>query len=278
LVSCRPTIFYGVPTLYNSLLETHGPGKSDLALRICTSAGEALPADVGRRWSDRFGIDILDGIGATEMLYVFMANRIGEVSYGTTGKPLEGYEVRLLGDDGVAVQPGEVGELHVKGPSAAAGYWCNVEKSRSTFLGHWVRSGDKFRQDDDGRYVFCGRSDDMLKVGGLYVSPLEIEETLQAHPDVLEVAVIGAADPAGLVKPKAFVVLRDSTVDIDDMRARLKAHVKAHLAPYKYPRWIEFMPALPRTTTGKVERYKLRADFAPDSVSLPVGEPYEAAP
>lgn len=254
----QPTIFYGVPTLYQSMLRSEDlPSRDELSLRLCTSAGEALPADIGLRWKERFGIDIIDGIGSTEMLHIFLSNRPGDVSYGTTGFPLDGIELRLLDEIGEPVAQGEVGELHIKGATSAAGYWSRRQKSRETFLGEWTRSGDKFMQDEAGRYVYCGRSDDMLKVSGIYVSPFEVESALMQHPDVAEAAVVGWPDDAGLIKPKAYVVLAHDPGE-RDMAAELKAHVKSSLAPYKYPRWFEFLPALPKTATGKIERYKLR--------------------
>ncbi|WP_375394651.1 benzoate-CoA ligase family protein [uncultured Sphingomonas sp.] len=254
----RPSVFYGVPTLYATMLASpEAPIAEMSALRVCTSAGEALPADLGERWRARFGVDILDGIGSTEMFHIFLSNRPGDVRHGTTGRPLDGFELALLDETGQPVPHGEVGELHIKGPTAASAYWARQEKSRETFLGAWTRSGDKFRQDADGRYVYCGRSDDMLKVGGIYVSPFEVESALIGHPDVAEAAVVGWRDDADLVKPKAFVVLAGATAG-RDMAAELKAHVKSRLAPYKYPRWFEFVDALPKTATGKIERYKLR--------------------
>jgi benzoate-CoA ligase len=254
------TIFYGVPTLYSSMLaDPDAPGRNELSLRLCTSAGEALPASVGQQWSNRYGAEILDGIGSTEMLHIFLSNRPGDVCYGTTGRPVQGYDIRLVGDDGLPVARGEIGELHIQGPTAAAGYWDNRPKTRSTFLGEWVRSGDKFVQDENGRFVFCGRADDMLKVSGIYVSPLEVEEALRGHDAVSEAAVIGWKDDAGLVKPKAFVVLSHGYAASDALAGELKAHVKATLAPYKYPRWLDFVEGLPKTATGKIERYRLRA-------------------
>lgn len=259
LVQHRPTIFFGVPTLYASLLDSaDAPGSDQLALRICTSAGEALPKPLGERWKDRYGVDLLDGIGSTEMFHIFLTNRPGDLQYGTTGLPVEGYELRLVGDDGQLVEDGEVGELHVKGPTSALGYWCNREKTQETFLGAWTRTGDKFLRAPDGRYVYCGRSDDMLKVSGIYVSPFEVENALLEHEAVREVAVVGWADEGGLIKPKAFIVLHESAPAPSDLEARLKSHVKALLAPYKYPRWVEFVEILPKTATGKIERYKLR--------------------
>jgi benzoate-CoA ligase len=256
----RPTIFYGVPTLYSAMLAFADlPARDEVALRRCTSAGEALPEDIGRRWLDRFGVDILDGIGSTEMLHIYLSNRPGEVRYGTTGRPVPGYEVKIVDDEGRPVPRGEVGELQVKGPSCAAHYWNNREKTCGTFLGPWMRTGDKYREDENGCYVYCGRSDDMLKVGGIYVSPAEVEAALAAHEAVLEAAVIGSADESGLVKPKAYVVLKAGVAADERLREELKQHVKNRLAPYKYPRWLEFMDELPKTATGKIQRFKLRA-------------------
>jgi len=226
-----------------------------VALRMCSSAGEALPAEIGQRFRDRFGCDIIDGIGSTEMLHVYLSNRPGDVRYGTTGRPVDGYEIELRGDDGAPVGVGEVGDLYVRGPSAALMYWSNRDKSRETFQGAWTRSGDKYSRDADGYYTYAGRSDDMLKVSGIYVSPFEVEATLMQHPAVLESAVIGTEDQDGLVKTKAFVVLKDG------MRAseeELQAFVKQRLAPYKYPRFIEFVEELPKTATGKIQRFRLR--------------------
>jgi benzoate-CoA ligase len=259
LVEHQPTIFFGVPTLYASLLaDANAPLPGSLALRLCTSAGEALPRPIGEKWRERFGTDILDGIGSTEMFHIFLSNRVGDVAYGTTGYPVEGFELRLVNEDGVEASDGEVGELHVKGPTSALGYWCNREKTRATFLGDWTRTGDKFTRNADGRYVYCGRSDDMLKVSGIYVSPLEVESALLAHEAIAEVAVVGWDDDQGLVKPKAFIVLAGGREPSPELEIELKAHVKSLLAPYKYPRWFEFLETLPKTPTGKIERYRLR--------------------
>jgi benzoate-CoA ligase len=217
-----------------------------------------LPRPIGEQWRGRYDTDILDGIGSTEMFHIFLSNRPGEVSYGTTGYPVDGYELRLVDETGQSVGDGEVGELHVKGPTSALGYWCNREKTQATFLGDWTRTGDKFLRNPEGRYVYCGRSDDMLKVSGIYVSPFEVETALLSHDAVSEAAVVGWADEQGLIKPKAFVVLHGGAEASAALEAELKAHVKAQLAPYKYPRWFDFLEALPKTATGKVERYKLR--------------------
>src|ERR1700722_3541866 len=205
------TVFYAVPTFYAGFLASPAaPERADVKLRRCVSAGEALPVDVGRRWSERYGVDILDGLGSTEMLHIFLSNRIGDIRYGTTGKPVPGYDVRLIGDDGAIVKPGEMGELQVRGPTSAIMYWNNRSQSRATFLGEWTRSGDNYIEDSDGYYVYCGRRDDMLKVGGVYVAPFEVEGALLSHPDVLEAAVVAWPDDDRLIKPKAFVVLQPS--------------------------------------------------------------------
>jgi benzoate-CoA ligase len=254
-----PTLFFGVPTLYAALLASPDlPKRGELRIRRCVSAGEALPADIGRRWSEHFGVDILDGIGSTEMLHIFLSNRPENVQYGTTGRPVPGYEVRLVDDHGNVVPKGEQGELQVRGPTSPVMYWNNRAKSLATFLGPWTRSGDKYFEREDGCYVYCGRTDDMLKVSGIYVSPFEVEAALAAHQDVLEAAVIGIEDDERLVKPKAYVVLKPGRAPSSELEAALKAHVKDRLAPYKYPRWIEFVSELPKTATGKIQRFKLR--------------------
>jgi len=256
----QPTIFYGVPTLFAALLAHDDlPERDELRLRVCASAGEALPADIGRRWSERFGVEILDGLGSTEMLHIFLSNRPGQVRYGTSGVPVPGYELRIVDDGGEPVAPGQVGELQINGPTAAIGYWNNREKTRDTFQGMWTRSGDKYSVGADGYYLYAGRSDDMLKVGGNWVSPIEVESALVTHPAVLEAAVIGRADHEQLVKPQAYVVLKRGQVPSPELAEELQRHVRARLAPYKYPRWIEFTDELPKTATGKIQRFKLRA-------------------
>ena len=263
------TVFYSVPTFYALFLASPAaPQKSELKLRCCISAGEALPPDVGRRWSERYGVDVLDGLGSTEMTHIFMSNREGSVKYGTSGKPMPGYECKLLDDDGNPVKPGDMGELLVRGPTAALMYWNNCAQTRRTFLGEWTRSGDKYMVDEDGYYVYCGRRDDMLKVSGMYVSPFEVEGALATHPDVLEAAVVAWPDADDLIKPKAFVVMKDpakvaDTAKRDAMSRALQDHVKSTLAPYKYPRWIEFRVDLPKTATGKIQRFKLRDEASP---------------
>jgi benzoate-CoA ligase len=252
----KPSFFYGVPTLYAAMLVDPGfPKKEELALRMCVSAGEALPPQIAKGFKEKTGLEILDGIGSTEMLHIFLSNRPDDFRHGTTGKAVPGYELRLVDEQGNPVRQGELGELEICGPTSAMYYWNNRAKSRSTFLGAWTKSGDKYLQDADGFYVYGGRTDDMLKVGGIWVSPAEVEAALVSHPSVLEAAVIGKEDEQKLVKPKAFVVLKPGAQAGDE---ELKAHVKAKLAPYKYPRWIEFANELPKTATGKIQRFKLR--------------------
>jgi len=252
----KPTVFFGAPTGYAGMLASPNlPARREVSLRMCSSAGEALPAEIGQRFKAHFGCDIVDGIGSTEMLHIYLSNRPGDIRYGSTGKPVDGYELELRGDDGRAVADGEVGDLYIKGPSAALMYWGNREKTRETFQGAWTKSGDKYVRDADGYYTYAGRSDDMLKVSGIYVSPFEVEATLMQHAAVLECAVIGKEDDEGLTKTKAFVVLKPGG-QVDE--AGLKAFVKERLAPYKYPRFIEFVAELPKTATGKIQRFKLR--------------------
>jgi 4-hydroxybenzoate-CoA ligase len=255
----NPTIFYGVPTLFAAMLhdETQKSEQAGTRLRVCTSAGEALPESVGNAWKARFGVDILDGVGSTELLHIFLSNAPGDVKYGSSGRPVPGYEVRLVSEAGTDVADGEVGEMLVHAPSAGEGYWNQRHKSRSTFEGYWTRTGDKYVRDGEGRYTFCGRSDDMFKVSGIWVSPFEVESALITHPAVLEAAVVPEADPEGLLKPKAFVVLRPGT-KTDDLHEMLKDHVKQKIGPWKYPRWVEVVDALPKTATGKIQRFKLR--------------------
>ncbi len=263
LTQHRPTIFYGVPTLFGAMLASPDlPARGDVAIRVCASAGEALPADLGRRWSQHFGSEILDGIGSTEMLHIFIPNCPGEVHYGTTGRPVPGYEARLVDEHGEAVKQGELGELQVKGPTSASHYWNQRGRSLSTFVGEWTRTGDKYSIDADGYYVYGGRSDDMLKVSGMYVSPFEVEAALMTHPEVLEAAVVGDLDEHNLVKPRAFVVTKQDVKASGNLAELLKAHVKDRLAPFKYPRWIDFVDELPKTATGKIQRFKLRSPAA----------------
>jgi 4-hydroxybenzoate-CoA ligase len=256
----RPTLFFGVPTLYAAILAWSGT--KDAAgsdrLRMCVSAGEALPADVGNAWKARFGVDILDGIGSTEMLHIYVSNRPDDIKYGTSGKPVPGYDIRLVDENGRAVASGEVGELLVRGSSASDGYWNQRGKSRCTFEGEWTRSGDKYICDGEGYYVYQGRTDDMFKVSGIWVSPFEVESALVAHEAVLEAAVVPKQDGDGLLKPRAIIVLKPGRAADAGLTAALQEHVKTKAGPWKYPRWIEFTDALPKTATGKIQRYKLR--------------------
>jgi 4-hydroxybenzoate-CoA ligase len=257
---CQPTIFAGVPTLYASLLSNPmiGPNAGSNRLRRCISAGEALPEDIGVRWKRLVGVDILDGIGSTEMLHIFISNRGDDVRYGTSGKPVPGYAAMVVDEHDRPVPHGESGELVVNGPSTADGYWNQREKSRRTFRGEWTYTGDTYTRDAEGFYRFHGRRDEMLKVSGVWVSPFEVEEALIAHPAVLEAAVVGKEDRDGLTKPRAFVVLKAPLADQAALADALKDHVKQRIGVWKYPRWIEFVDALPKTATGKIQRFRLR--------------------
>jgi len=257
----RPTLFFGVPTLYAAMLAVKEAEKRfDLsALRLCVSAGEALPEEICKRWHERFGVEILDGIGTTEILHIFLSNRPGASRPGASGLPVPGYELAIVDDAGLPVPQGEIGNLRVKGDSTMAYYWNQHEKTKETLYGPWIQTGDKYYQDVEGYFWYCGRSDDMLKVGGIWVSPVEVEATLIKHPAVLEAAVVGKEDEDKLVKPKAFVVLKDPAGATPALVDELKAFVKDKIAPYKYPRWIEFAGELPKTATGKIQRFKLRA-------------------
>ena len=256
----RPTIFYGVPTLYASLLAhkdmTRGAGSD--RLRLAISAGEALPAHLGEHWRAVAGVDVLDGIGSTEMFQTFLSNQPASIRYGTTGKAVPGYDLKIVDEHGRIAADGEVGELIVRGPTAGEGYWNQRGKSRRTFAGEWTYTGDKFFRDAEGYYHYCGRTDDMFKVSGMWVSPFEVEAALTTHEAVLEAAVIGKEDADGLVKPKAFIVLRDGYAMDDRLIESLRGHVKRSAGPWKYPRWIDCRPDLPRTATGKIQRFKLR--------------------
>lgn len=255
-----PTVFYGAPTGFAGMLASPVlPKRAEVALRLVSSAGEALPADLGERFQAHFGVPIVDGIGSTEMLHIFLSNRPDAVRYGTTGWPVPGYTIELRGDDGRPVPDGEPGDLYIQGPSAAMMYWGNRAKTRETFQGGWTKSGDKYVRNADGTYTYSGRSDDMLKVSGIYVSPFEVEATLIQHPAVLEAAVVGVPDVEGLTRAKAYVVLKPGASASED---ELKAFVKDRLAPYKYPRIIEFIAELPKTATGKIQRFRLREQSA----------------
>jgi benzoate-CoA ligase family protein len=261
----RPTLFFGVPTLYAALLAVkEAERRFDLSsLRLCVSAGEALPAELYRRWRERFGVEIVDGIGTTESGHIFLSNRPGAVRPGSSGVPVPGYECAIVDDEGRPVPAGELGNLRVRGDSTMAYYWNQHDRTKQTLFGPWIQTGDKYHQDADGYFWYDGRADDMLKVGGIWVSPVEVEATLIQHPAVLEAAVVGHEDEDRLVKPRAHVVLKEPARASEALAAELRAFVKDRIAPYKYPRWIDFVPELPKTATGKIQRFKLRAGTTP---------------
>jgi 4-hydroxybenzoate-CoA ligase len=268
----QPTMFFGVPTLYAAILADPEctPEHGSKRLRLCFSAGEPLPAHVGHSWKARFGLDIVNGVGATELGHLFVTELPHAVEYGIAGVPVNGYELRLVDETGHDVVDGAIGELLVRAASAAAGYWNQRARSRRTFEGEWTRTGDKYSRRPDGVYVYCGRADDMFKVSGIWVSPFEVEDALVSHPSVLEAAVIPFEDDNGLIKPKAFVVLQEG----QDASGRalyeeLKAHVKRAIGSWKYPRWIEFVDSLPKTDTGKIQRYRLRSEQSPSDPAPP---------
>lgn len=258
----RPSLFFAVPTLYAALL-AHNEicrGAGSDRLRLSISAGEALPAHIGERWRSLVGVDVLDGIGSTEMLQTFISNRPGDICYGSSGKPVPGYEVRIVDESSREQAAGTVGELIVRGPTAGEGYWNQRAKSRRTFVGEWTYTGDKYLRDDQGYFHYCGRTDDMFKVSGMWVSPFDVEAALTSHEAVLEAAVIGKEDVDGLIKPKAFIVLHNGYAADERLLEKLKLHVKERAGPWKYPRWIDIRSDLPRTATGKIQRFKLRAE------------------
>jgi benzoate-CoA ligase len=255
----RPTLFFGGPALYAGMLALPDAGEFDLSfLRLCVSAGESLPAEIFLRWRERFGVEIVDGIGTTECLHMFLSNRPGQVRPGSSGKPVAGYEAMVVDESGAPVARGEIGNLRVKGESIMSEYWNQPEKTRATLAGDWIDTGDKYYEDEDGYFWHCGRSDDMMKVSGAWVSPVEVESALVQHAAVLQAAVVAHKDGGGLVKPKAFVVLKDPAGAGDALAEELKAFVKERIARYKYPRWVEFRTELPMTATGKIQRFKLR--------------------
>jgi benzoate-CoA ligase family protein len=258
----RPTLFYSVPTGYAMLLAHSDPSRpSDFdlsSLRLAISAGEALPPTVFDRFKSRFGLEILDGIGSTEALHMFIANRPGAVRPGSSGHLVAGYDARILDSDGQPAPSGEIGNLWIRGDSVCASYWNRHDLTRDTIEGGWLRTGDKYTQDADGYFWYAGRSDDLLKVGGQWVSPMEVENALIAHPDVLECGVVGREDRDTLVKPAAFVVLRDGVEVTPDSAGALEQFVRGRLADFKRPRWVTFLPELPKTATGKIQRFKLR--------------------
>jgi len=256
----KPTLYFGVPTSYNAILQIPDVEKKyDFSsVRLCVSAGEALPAAVYQRWLDTFNVEIIDGLGSTECFHIFISNRPGKIVPGSSGTPLPGYEAKVVDEDGNQSPPGEIGKLMVKGGSFAARYWNKHELSRKTFVGEWVNTGDSYYMDDKGLFWYSGRGDDMIKAGGIWVSPIEVEGTLLTHPAVLECGVVGGQDQDGLYKPKAFIVLKEGFSPSEDLTKELQLHVKNKIAPYKYPRWVEFIDELPKTATGKIQRFKLR--------------------
>lgn len=256
----RPTILYNAPTGYASMLAVEDfTERYDLtSLRLAVSAAEALPSAIWHQFLERTGIEIIDGIGSTENFHIFISNRPGDVRPGSSGRPVPGYDCRIVEPDGTETPRGEIGNLQIRGETAALFYLHDPERSRRTFRGAWLDTGDKYYEDDDGYFWHAGRSDDMLKVGGIWVSPVEVESTLCAHPSVLECAVVGVEDDSELVKPKAFVILKDGVAGDDVLSAELIEHCVQHMAAYKRPRWIEFVPELPKTATGKIQRYRLR--------------------
>jgi 4-hydroxybenzoate-CoA ligase len=256
----QPTFFFGVPTLYAAMLAypEGTPENSSQRLRVCVSAGEALPAEVGKAFRNRFGVDLYDGVGSTEMLHQYVCNSAAALKYGTSGKPVPGYEIRLLDEQGREVGDGEVGEMLVRGTTHSEGYWNQRDKSRATFEGGWTRTGDKYTRDAEGFFTYQGRTDDMFKVSGIWVSPFEVESVLVGHEAVLEAAVVPKEDNDGLLKPKAFIVLKPGKTAANGLPEELKEQVKTKAGAWKYPRWIEFVDTLPKTATGKIQRFKLR--------------------
>ncbi len=269
----KPTLYFGVPTLYATQLramdeipptplyergasKTVGPDLS--SIRACVSAGEALPADIIRRWREKTGLTILDGIGSTEALHIFISNRADDFSPGSSGRLVPSYDAKIVDEAGVPVAQGEIGRLLVRGGSMAAYYWNNPEKTAETMVGEWVNTGDTYLQDEAGYYVYCGRSDDMLKVGGIWCSPVEIENCLIEHPKVLEAATVGRADNDQLIKPEAYIVLTSAIDSQEALSQELLTHCRNTLARYKFPRWFNYVDDLPKTATGKIQRFKLR--------------------
>jgi benzoate-CoA ligase len=256
----RPTVLFAVATVYRRLLQVaEAERRFDCSsLRLCVSSGEVLPAALFHAWQSRFGLELLDVVGSTEALHDFIANRPGAARAGSSGQVIPGFEARLVDDQGRPVAPGMVGQLLIKGDSISPGYWNRHERTRATMLGEWLRTGDMFYQDTDGYFFFCGRTDDMLKVGGMWVAPAEVEAAIGEHPAIGEVAVIGRGDADGLTKPHAFCVLRDGMTGSDALAAELRDGVRKRLGGYKSPRWVDFVPELPKTATGKIQRFALR--------------------
>jgi benzoate-CoA ligase family protein len=263
----QPTVFYSVPTSYAALLHlADQTGRTELGrVRMCVSAGETLPAHIFEKWKERFGVEILDGIGSTEILHIFISNRPGQAVPGSTGQIVPGYEARIVDEDRNDVPVRTVGTLLIKGDSIASAYWNKHEQSKRTFFGEWTDTRDKFLQDENGYFWYAGRTDDMMKVSGQAVWPAEVESVLQEHPNVLESGVIGTADPDGLIKPVAYVVLKDSSPASHELARELQQFVKQKTAPHKYPRAVVFVEDLPKTATGKIKRYVLRERAAAET-------------
>jgi benzoate-CoA ligase family protein len=260
----RPTLYFGVPTLYAAQIQALETARPDLSsIRRCVSAGEALPAHIFHKWRDLTGTVILDGIGSTEALHIFISNHADDIEPGTSGRVVPGYDARILDEHGRPVRPGDAGRLIIRGGSTAKYYWNNPERTARTMVDGWLDTGDTYLQDPSGHYVYCGRNDDMLKVGGIWCSPFEIETKLGEHSGVLEAAVVGRADADGLVKPEAWIVLKQAQADLVAIEHELVRHCKTELAPYKYPRWFHFVPELPKTATGKIQRFRLRGANPP---------------
>ncbi|CAA7601108.1 AMP-dependent synthetase/ligase [Acididesulfobacillus acetoxydans] len=273
----QPTLFYGVPTSYSALLQAADriPDVDMHSIRLCTSAGESLPKSVYEAWRKKFNLIILDGIGSTEITHIFITNRLGEAKPGSTGKPVPGYEAKLVDAEGNPVPTGEIGTLMVKGDSICAYYWNKHEKNKQSFCGPWINTGDKYLIDEEGFFWYVGRTDDMIKPGGIWVSPIEVENTLMEHPSILECAVIGVRDSDNLEKPKAYVVLKEGFSASTDLAKEIQQFVKSRIAPYKFPRWVEFVEELPKTASGKMLRYRLRQLNQPAGTSARADETEE---
>jgi benzoate-CoA ligase len=267
----KPTLFFGVPSSYTAMEQLEVTKKDyDLSsIRYCASAGEPLPKVVFDRWLEKWDLAILDGIGSTEVLHIYISNMPGEIKPGSTGKIVPGYEAKIIDpENGSIVPTGDIGTLMIKGDSIAAFYWNKHAKTNETFIGEWMNTGDQYYQDNEGFFWYVGRGDDMIKAGGIWVSPVEVEYCLMEHPAVSESGVVGNADEDGLIKPKAFVVLREGYKPSLELANELSAFVKSKIAPYKFPRWVEFVTDLPRTATGKMQRFKLRQIAKPPSIGM----------
>ena len=254
----RPSLFFGVPTAFAQLLSSEIPDDTFESIRVAVSAGEPLPGEIHRRFKERFGVEILDGLGTTELAHIAISNRPGQSVPNSSGSAVNGYEVSIRDESGVEVPDGESGTLHIKGESVMTGYWNRTGQTRQALIGEFLATGDTYVRNPDGTYTCLGRTDDMLKVGGIWVSPAEVESCILELEQILQVAVVGAEDEEGLVKPKAYVVLADSDENVD-IEAEVQGHVRSRLAPFKYPRWVEIVEALPQTATGKIKRYLLRS-------------------